>query len=416
MATSVGLSGCGASGAGGDGKVTLRFAWWGGDLRNKMTTEVIAAFEQANPNIKIAPEPGSFEGYFDKLATQVASGNAPDVIQMPDGYFNEYVGRGALLDLTKLPIDHTDIDDAVWNTGVVGGKIYGVPNGVNTHVVIANPDLFKKAGVPLPDDKTWTWEDYQKTAQALSDKLPDNEYGSSAFGLDQNGLAVWLRQHGKQLFTFDRKLGFQAADAAPFFELLKKMSDSGAVPKAEEVSEQVGVTLEQSGTATGHYAMGWWASNQVANLNTASGKELKILRLPTVDGIAANAKFAIGGGWYTASAKTKYPDAVAKFMNFVINDRRAGEILLTERGAPANTKIRKALQDSGKLTPADSQSIDFLNALSEVAMNPPPAVPPVGAGGFQDILRRYTVEVLFGREAPASAAQKLIDEANASIK
>ena len=40
---------------------------------------------------------------------------------------------------------------------------YGVSTGSNAFAVLANPTLFKEAGVDLPDDSTWTWEEYAET-------------------------------------------------------------------------------------------------------------------------------------------------------------------------------------------------------------------------------------------------------------
>ena len=41
---------------------------------------MIEKFEELHPNIKIEAEYGSSEGYTDKLATQLATGTAPDII------------------------------------------------------------------------------------------------------------------------------------------------------------------------------------------------------------------------------------------------------------------------------------------------------------------------------------------------
>jgi multiple sugar transport system substrate-binding protein len=84
---SLALTGCGgAPQASSDGPVTLRFSWWGSDTRHKMTEKLIAAFEAENPNINVEGEYGDWSGYWDKLATQVASQDAPDIIQMDAAY------------------------------------------------------------------------------------------------------------------------------------------------------------------------------------------------------------------------------------------------------------------------------------------------------------------------------------------
>ncbi|MDQ1294834.1 MAG: pectin-derived oligosaccharide transport system substrate-binding protein [Actinomycetota bacterium] len=47
---------------------------------------------------------------------------------------------------------------------------YGVPTGVNTFGLIADPALFAGAGVPMPDDDMWTWDDFVEVATAISTK------------------------------------------------------------------------------------------------------------------------------------------------------------------------------------------------------------------------------------------------------
>ena len=99
-------------------------------------------------------------GYWDKLATQVASQDAPDVIQMDAAYLGEYAGRGALLELKD--VDLSKFDQPVADSGKVEGKQYAVTSGVNAMVVLANPALVAASGVALPDDKTWTWDDLRQ--------------------------------------------------------------------------------------------------------------------------------------------------------------------------------------------------------------------------------------------------------------
>lgn len=413
LAATLSLTGCaGGAPADPDAPVTLRFAWWGGDLRNEMTLAAIEAFEAEHPNITVEAELGPFDGFFDKIATQVAAGDAPDIIQMSEGYFSEYVGRGALLDLTSLEIDHADIPDTVWNTGVVDDKAWAVPSGVTTPGIVANTALFEQAGIALPDDTTWTWDDYAELATQLSAALPDGLYGSQVPGTDQNTLGVWLRQDGADLFT-EEGLGFETDDAASFFEFVEGLRDSGAIPSAEEISEQMGIDLAQSGTGTNRYAMGFFNSNQLKNLEAASGSDLTMLKFPTKDGSDAEGEFALSTLWYSAYARTDHPEEVATFLDFMINSTEAGEITLSERGAPPNTVVTEAISD--QLDAADVESIAFLDSVREVVPATTPATPPQGASGFQEVLRRMIVDVAFDRLSPEEASDQLISEVSSQI-
>ena len=98
---------------GGSDQITLRFSWWGGEERLAATLDVIKQFEELNPNVKIEPEYGSSDGYADKLATQLASGTAPDIIQIDPGLMPALVSdeTNYFLDLNTSSFDFSNFDE-----------------------------------------------------------------------------------------------------------------------------------------------------------------------------------------------------------------------------------------------------------------------------------------------------------------
>src|SRR5690606_34188528 len=127
--------------------------------------------------LTISAEPGDWSGYWDKLATQVASGDSPDVIQMDEGYLAEYSSRDILLDLSTTGLDTSAFDESALEAGRVDGGLYAVNAGVNAPVLLANPDVFAAAGVDMPDDTTWTWDDLVDIAVRISQGTPEGTYG-----------------------------------------------------------------------------------------------------------------------------------------------------------------------------------------------------------------------------------------------
>ena len=99
----------------------------------------------------------------------MAANDAPDVITMGGAYPAEYANRGALLDLTKVQgsLDLSKIDQGALENGQVKGKQYGVSTGANALAIVVNPAVFKAAGVPMPDDSTWSWDDFARIAGAI---------------------------------------------------------------------------------------------------------------------------------------------------------------------------------------------------------------------------------------------------------
>ncbi|WP_433162788.1 ABC transporter substrate-binding protein [Kribbella sp. CA-247076] len=415
------VSACGgdSGGPGGDsadgGEVTLRFTWWGGDTRTKLTQQAIDAYQKDHPNVKIKGEFGEWSGYWDKLATTVAANDAPDIIQMDEKYLREYADRGALLDLKKAEgLDTGKFEEDTLKAGEFDGGLYGLNAGINSFAIVANPAVFKAAGVAMPDDTTWTWDDYTRIAAELSTKLAGKGWGTGAPGTNEAALNLWARQHGESLWTQDGKLGVSAEQVTAFYQQVLKLRDAKAIPSAEFVSQDMNAALDQSAMATGKLAMSWMWSNQLNAMSKAAGKELKLLRVPSVEGKAeANGSYYKGSMFWSISSRSKHQKEAAEFVNYLANSTAAGNILLAERGVPPNTEIRSAV--TPKLQPADAASAKFIQDIGKELGDPSPA-PPVGGGQVEKIIQRYTTEVLFGRQTPDKAAQGFIDEVNGELK
>src|SRR5699024_10074463 len=115
-----GLTGCGADSGSAAGE--LRFTWWGNDVRNRLTDEAIQAYLASHEGVTITPEPGEWSSYWEKLGTQVAAGDEPDIIQMDEKYIREYGDRGALLDLAEYGVDTSKFAEGTAEPGIIDGK------------------------------------------------------------------------------------------------------------------------------------------------------------------------------------------------------------------------------------------------------------------------------------------------------
>src|SRR4029450_13599537 len=133
--------------------VRMRALWWGGQDRARRTNEAIQIFEKQRADLKIATESTAWADYWTKVATLVAGGNAPDVLQMDYRYLVEYAKRGTLLPLDPFMPKVLDIQDFGANnldSCRVDGKLYGVNLGTNSTATFLDTAAFAKAGIPLP--------------------------------------------------------------------------------------------------------------------------------------------------------------------------------------------------------------------------------------------------------------------------
>ena len=141
-----------------DEQVTLRFAWWGGDERANATMEVINKFMEENPNIKIEAEYGSSDGYHDKLATQLASGTAADIVQIDPETMPAFVSTGDyFLDYKDYDFDLSNFDPNYIGLRVNGnfdGKQLGLPTGIAGPALVVNEELAEKYGITAPLTRT----------------------------------------------------------------------------------------------------------------------------------------------------------------------------------------------------------------------------------------------------------------------
>ena len=112
-----------------DKPVTIRLAWWGGETRHKATVAAAEAFMKKYPNITVKTEYSGFEGYYDKLVTQLAAGTGPDMFQFMISWFGDFQKSPEMFaDLPKLPgLDMSGWSSTSIESSTLKGKVIGLP-------------------------------------------------------------------------------------------------------------------------------------------------------------------------------------------------------------------------------------------------------------------------------------------------
>lgn len=409
------LSACGPSaggGAGTPGGGGIAFTFWGPDFYQQFTTTMVDAFTAAHPEVPVSLQPAEWSGYWDKLAISVAGGTTPDVINMDGKYIAEYSGRGVLADLEALEgLDLSGIDDADLDAGRVDGTLTGISTGSNAWVVVVNPQLFADAGVEIPDDTTWTWDDYVQTATRISESgVATGVTGGGSYA----DLTVFLRQRGEDLWAADG-MGCREESLAAWFQLYKDLQDSGATLAADAAVEDGSATLEQQAFSTARSAMSWTWTNQLAAVRDAAGnQEIAMLRAPSAAGSAQeNGMFKKASMYWSVAADSADPAGAAALVDFLLNAPEAQAIQLLNRGVPSNPAAIEAMGED--LTGTDREVIDFLDAITP-ELGAAPAVQPMGTADAQNTFTRLLTDVRFGSATPAEAAAATLSEVNGMVE
>ena len=412
-AVGIALSGCGGdSSPASGGDVELNFVYWGDANRAKMTDAALRVFEDKNPGITVKSEYQDSGPYADKLATRFAGGNPPDVLNMANRSLLEYAQRGTLADLTTLPeLDLENVPESAISRGSVDGKLYGLATGVTTIGMVVNKTITDDLGVSIPDDKTWSWEDYAAFSTEVTEKSGGKVYGAGYDVATETGPMLFARQRGEDFYTENNKLGVSEETMRDWFQYSVDLREAGGYPPAG-FFEALGGGAAQSYLAKGTIASQIIPINNFKAFNEAAGGNVVLLRMPGETNGERRGYSADPSMLWSIAADSKHPEEAAKLLNFLTNDVDGAKETLTQRGVPINSDVAEAI--TSELDESDTAFVDMMMSIQEDDLAPA-YVYPQGAVVVADTLKQMATEVEFGRMSPADAAKNFIEKSNAAI-
>ncbi len=402
-------------------QVTLRMAWWGSQTRHDRTVQVIQMYMKDHPNVKIEYEFFSFDDYFTKLKTLVASDNVWDVFQL-GGNFPDYMSKIYFLNdfIKDGTIDTSKISDAYLKiTQDTDGNQIGISNGLNTYGIAYDVDMFKAAGVPLPTE-TWTWDDYADAARKI--KKATGHFGTSSFTSSEfaAGCTTYIGQQGKLgefgFFNLDLTgMGFTDPQMlAPYIQMRADLIKEGASPDAG--AEMEITNIENDFLVTGEAGMTWVAVNQfptIYDICQAQGRTLALATLPRVTKDGNAGSNIQSSQMLCVSKDSKHKKEAAAFISWFQNRTECHNVLLGERGIPVPEDVRVALQ-----APANAGQKIMYDYVSLVGTFKTPekvnVLSPAGQDQVVDLYRNYIQQVVSG-EITASKAAELTYKAGQSL-
>ncbi len=184
------------------GKVQIR--WFVGlgtgqdPAQVKVQEEVVKKFNASQDKIELVLEVVAYDASRDALATQIASGNPPDIVG-PVGVSGAEAFHGQWLDLAPL-IAKTNYDVTQYDKGAVdyykvGGEgQVGLPFAIFPSVLFYQRELFDEAGLNYPPHKygekykwkdgtqeEWTYDTLRKLALKLTVDKNNKDASDAAF-------------------------------------------------------------------------------------------------------------------------------------------------------------------------------------------------------------------------------------------
>jgi multiple sugar transport system substrate-binding protein len=394
-------------------KVTLRLAWWGNPTRDARTLKAVEMYMAKNPNVTIETETTGWGGYWDKLATQAAANNLPDIMQHDYAYISQYAKKDLLLDLTPYVtsnrINLKKVDENFISGGRVDGKLYGINLGTNALSVIYDPAILKKAGVSAPK-ASWTWADFEKIAAQVYKKtgvrtMPlSNVDPKVVFDnmLRQTGASFFEPKTGASLGFTDEKLLIE------FFEIQLRLLKAGVLVKPDTAF--VTKTIPENEFAKGQSWNDFVWSNQVVAFAEAAKRPIGIALCPKIADSKRPGTFLKPSMFFSVAKSSANKDEAAKFVDYFINDIEVNKVLLAERGIPIVPSVRNALKKL--VDPVNRQVFEFIELVGDNNASPIDPADPPGAGEVLNVFKTIDQEVLYGAISAKDAAAKFMKQAN----
>lgn len=278
---------------------------------------VIAAFEAANPGIKIEATKYAWSDFKSALLTSLAGGEAPDTARMDIAWVSEFAEEGALLALDQEMANFEEIaagtfegplSTTYWKDGY-----YGLPQNTNTQVLLWNEAIFSEAGIVAPPT---TIEEFADAACALSDA------GNEKYGYALGGTYFWAPAPifytmggeivDEGITTATGYVNSEASVAA--FDMLTSMYNDGCI-SPNLLGGGVGTS---DGLATGMYAMivdGPWMKNIYAEQFPEF--PVNFAMMPSVDGFSSS---VVGGEDLVVFYDTNEKDAALAWASYLLSE------------------------------------------------------------------------------------------------
>ncbi|MFD6448661.1 extracellular solute-binding protein [Promicromonospora sp. NPDC060204] len=229
LAATTGLTACGFGGssgeATGDGTTLDLLVPSYSDATQGNWDDVIAGFEEANPDIDVNLQVESWDNLESVIATKIQGGDAPDIYN--GGPFAGFAADELLYPVEEVTSEETyaDFQPTFLENAQVDGTTYGLPFIASARALFVNDALLEEAGAEVPT----TWDELLESAK----KVSELGGGVAGYGMPlgseeaQAEAAVWL-WGGGGTFGDAEAITIDTPENLPGAEFAKKMIDEGA--------------------------------------------------------------------------------------------------------------------------------------------------------------------------------------------
>lgn len=296
------------------------------DTRIQAMNQLIERFNAENPDIVVVQETFPFDSYEQVVATAVAAGQGPDVVQLFYGYVNAWSRAGYVEPLPQEHIPHEWIEEyfvPMVQSVKLDGEYYGLPTAVRSLALFYNKDMFREAGLD-PERPPETWDEFVEYAQALTiERGPLFERIGYGFGGQDHHLirTVLMNQLGTSPYSADGREVLYGGEIGE--EALRTWSDWQLEDRIGMVEFIPGTSGYRDGFINQeNIAMMIDGSFAIGQVRNGAQFDWGVAELPTFDnGVRSNyGSFWMNGVTPNAYRSPEVLEASARFIQFVTTE------------------------------------------------------------------------------------------------
>jgi multiple sugar transport system substrate-binding protein len=398
----------GDDGAGEDASGNVSFMAFGEPEEIKAFRNVITAFKEQEPDISVKLiEASDRDDLLARLSTSFAGGTPPDVFLLNYRFYGQFASRDVLEPIQDR-LDDSDAfeEDDFYPQALEAfrdGQLVCVPQNISSLVVYFNRDLFRKAGVPEPNEG-WTWNEMvQKAVRLTNDADGDGNIDVYGLGVDPEiiRLAPFIWSNGGELVDDEEsptRLAIDSPEAQGAMQAFFDLRDKHLVIPSDEERE---AEDEETRFLNGRLAMCMNSRRVTPSFRTIKTFDWDIAALPKHKQPAG----ILHSDAYCMTKDSDERDATWRFMEFALGPEGQE---ITARSGRTVPSLKEVAESGAFLDPAakPANSRIFLETIPVIRRVPTISTWPEIEAAAEGVIETGLYQGVSAREA----ARKLIAE------
>lgn len=332
-------------------QTVIRFSWWGGDSRHRVTLQAVEQFMAEHPDIRVECEYGAWAGWEDATATALYAGTEADVMQVNWNWltsFDDDTTQFMNLSGMTAQLDLSQYDPAVLSLCTVEDELRCIPVSLTGRVLFWNATVYERAGIPVPN----SFASLCEAGEAFRTTLGEDYYPLALGWYDRMLFLVYLLESKYGLdWTVDGSFQYTQSQFEEGLGMIHQMEQQHVIPSLRTIAGGGADSFDKDENwIEGRYGGIYEWDSSAGKFKDSLSEQQELIVGDYFQDLGAYqggfSKIALG---FAISGNTKSPDACMRLIQYLLGDETAIRTLGTERGVPLHQNAYAICESAGLL-------------------------------------------------------------------